>query len=267
MNGFIGVPLQLHEIKPSTLQLFVCLPNPLRLTAPLLRLNVSQTTVLGNTMNLEESESESFVTTDGQSASLSWNKAPIWNLRPDFYYCQTVAVLLMWGRSLCRYDESVVYNCCCHSPLQSFSGPSPWELVTIVTVSDSRLPFSSPPTTRRAKVEVFDPACQTACVLLPSADRVEDTSFQGSVSRIRCNCLCTRCPGNVNEPLRSKIGSSVSGYTIPAFRRSLPSRCLAVDAWFRLYYCSFQASCHSMNMCDSPTPADLTVSWCYTVVY
>jgi hypothetical protein len=43
------------------------------------------------------SESESYITTDGQSASLSWNKAPIWGLRPDFYYCQTVAGLLMWG--------------------------------------------------------------------------------------------------------------------------------------------------------------------------
>jgi hypothetical protein len=41
--------------------------------------------------------SESYVTADGQSASLSWNKAPIWGLRPDFYYCQTVAGLLMWG--------------------------------------------------------------------------------------------------------------------------------------------------------------------------
>jgi hypothetical protein len=40
---------------------------------------------------------ESCVTTDGQSASLSWNKAPIWSLRPDFYYCQTVAGLLIWG--------------------------------------------------------------------------------------------------------------------------------------------------------------------------
>jgi hypothetical protein len=26
------------------------------------------------------SESESYVTTDGQPASLSWNKAPIWDL-------------------------------------------------------------------------------------------------------------------------------------------------------------------------------------------
>jgi hypothetical protein len=39
---------------------------------------------------------ESFITTDGQSASLSWNKASIWGLRQDFYYCQTVAGLLMW---------------------------------------------------------------------------------------------------------------------------------------------------------------------------
>jgi hypothetical protein len=31
--------------------------------------------------------SESYTTTDGQSASLSWNKAPIWGLRPDFYFC------------------------------------------------------------------------------------------------------------------------------------------------------------------------------------
>jgi hypothetical protein len=44
-----------------------------------------------------ESESESYVTTDGQSASLSWSKASIWGLRPEFYYCQTVAGLLTWG--------------------------------------------------------------------------------------------------------------------------------------------------------------------------
>jgi hypothetical protein len=42
-------------------------------------------------------ESESYVTTESQSASLSWNKAPIWGLRPDFYYCLTIAGLLIWG--------------------------------------------------------------------------------------------------------------------------------------------------------------------------
>jgi hypothetical protein len=34
---------------------------------------------------------------NGQLASLSWNKASIWGLRPDLYYCQTAAGLLMWG--------------------------------------------------------------------------------------------------------------------------------------------------------------------------
>jgi hypothetical protein len=43
------------------------------------------------------SESESYSTTDNQSGSQSWNKAPIGGLQPDFYYCQTVAGLLMWG--------------------------------------------------------------------------------------------------------------------------------------------------------------------------
>jgi hypothetical protein len=36
--------------------------------------------------------------------------------------------------------------------------PSPWDSQQYFTVSDLRLPFSSPPTTRRATVEVFDPA-------------------------------------------------------------------------------------------------------------
>jgi hypothetical protein len=44
-----------------------------------------------------QSQSQSYVTIDGQSASLSWNKAPIWGLRPHLYYCQIVPGLLMWG--------------------------------------------------------------------------------------------------------------------------------------------------------------------------
>jgi hypothetical protein len=44
--------------------------------------------------------SQGYVTTDGQSASLSWNEALIWGLRPDLYYCQTVAGLIDVGRPL-----------------------------------------------------------------------------------------------------------------------------------------------------------------------
>jgi hypothetical protein len=32
-----------------------------------------------------------------QSENLSWKKATIWGLKPDLYYYQTVAGLLMWG--------------------------------------------------------------------------------------------------------------------------------------------------------------------------
>jgi hypothetical protein len=49
------------------------------------------------TMFISQSQSQSYITTDGQPASLSWNKAPIWGLRPDLDYCLTIAGLLVWG--------------------------------------------------------------------------------------------------------------------------------------------------------------------------
>jgi hypothetical protein len=42
--------------------------------------------------------------------------------------------------------------------------------------------------------------------------------------------------GNVHEPLPRKIDNSVSGSTIPAFRRCLPSRCLA-NGHIPSHYC------------------------------
>jgi hypothetical protein len=54
-------------------------------------------------------------------------------------------------------DGSVVYNCCWPSPAQSFSVPSPVGLVTIFYCLRFETSFSSPPTTRRVTVEVFDP--------------------------------------------------------------------------------------------------------------
>jgi hypothetical protein len=47
------------------------------------------------TTDSESCQSQSCVTTDGQSASLSWRQAPIWDLRPIFFL--TAAGLLMWG--------------------------------------------------------------------------------------------------------------------------------------------------------------------------
>jgi hypothetical protein len=47
--------------------------------------------------DLRLTQSQNYVTTDGLSASFSWSQAPIWGPWLDFYYCQTVPGLLMWG--------------------------------------------------------------------------------------------------------------------------------------------------------------------------
>jgi hypothetical protein len=52
---------------------------------------------LAFTRDSSKTESESYVTSDSQSASLSWNKAPIWGLRPDIYYFLTITVLQWWS--------------------------------------------------------------------------------------------------------------------------------------------------------------------------
>jgi hypothetical protein len=104
-------------------------------------------------------ESESYITTDGQSTSLSWNKAPIWGFRPDFYFCQTVAGLLMWGAlsltrgRVCRLQVLLVL-----ASVVIFGSDSLGILDHILLSHIRNVPFSSPPTTRRVTVEVFDPA-------------------------------------------------------------------------------------------------------------
>jgi hypothetical protein len=77
-----------------------------------------------------QSQSQSYVTADGQSATLSWNKAPVWGLRPDFYHLESCGVVDV-GRSVWRDVGSVVYNSSLTAPAQLFSEPSPVGLVTI----------------------------------------------------------------------------------------------------------------------------------------
>jgi hypothetical protein len=122
-------------------------------------------------------------------------------------------IFLMW-HPLWREDGSVVYNCCWSSPSQSFSGSSPVGLMTTFyclrfeTPPTWRarspylyppgtgwprynprhwVPFSSPPTTRKATVEVFDPT-STRYVIRPrntklrfkQVDRVSTTEYRTS---------------------------------------------------------------------------------------
>jgi hypothetical protein len=116
----------------------------------------SLTSILNSWLESEsESESESYVTTDGQSASLSWNKAPFWGLRPDLDYCQTVEGLLMWDvlsdeRTGLSFTVAAGPRQRSHSRVRVPLNSWPY-----FTVSDSRLRFSSPPKTLRATMEVL----------------------------------------------------------------------------------------------------------------
>jgi hypothetical protein len=72
----------------------------------------------------------------------------------------------------------------------------PWDLRSYFTVSDSRLPFSSPPTTGRTTVEVFDPASTRESVvwsrsrsrsLLPSTSRHAHTWHRAPLGPMAIN--------------------------------------------------------------------------------
>jgi hypothetical protein len=78
--------------------------------------------------------------------------------------CWRAALSLTRGR-VCRLQLLLALDSS-HSWVQV-----PWDLRPYFTVSDSRLPFSSPPTTHRAMVEVFDPA-STQDIPEPKQDRI-----------------------------------------------------------------------------------------------
>jgi hypothetical protein len=151
MIGFIGTSLQLQSIVTvHTLNSF-WMTSVWRISPKNLSLLSEYRTGLYSQSRIRV---ESYVTTDGQSASLSWNKAPIWGLRPDFYY-QTVAGLFI---PVALSDERVglSFTIAAGSRQRSHSRvPAPWDSWQYITVSDSRLAYSSPPTTRRATVEVY----------------------------------------------------------------------------------------------------------------
>jgi hypothetical protein len=63
------------------------------------------------------SQSQSYVTTDGQSTSLSWCKSPTWGSRQNFITVRQLRVCWCGGPSLTK-DGSVVYNSGWPSPGQ-----------------------------------------------------------------------------------------------------------------------------------------------------
>jgi hypothetical protein len=101
--------------------------------------------------------------TVSQSVSKSWCRAPT---------VLTVTVWLLWGAlSDERTGLSFVYAA---GPCQrSLSRVRlPWGSRPHFTVPDLRLPISSPPTTRRVTVEVFDPASTLVSLILSTKVKV-----------------------------------------------------------------------------------------------
>jgi hypothetical protein len=80
---------------------------------------------------------ESLITTDGQSASLSWNKAPVWGLRTDFYFCQTVASLFIWDALSDERTGQSFRIAPSPRQLSHFRVRVPWDSWPYFTVSDS----------------------------------------------------------------------------------------------------------------------------------
>jgi hypothetical protein len=106
---------------------------------------------------MSTSKVENYVTTDGQSASLSWCQAHIWGPRPLSDSCEFVDV----GRHLWREGGSVVYNYCLrqrsHSRIRVPQDSWPY-----LTVLDSRLPQTGGPGPR-----IYIPQEQSGPVIPP----------------------------------------------------------------------------------------------------
>jgi hypothetical protein len=119
----------------------------------------------------------------------------IWNTS-DSYVLDSV------GRPLWREDGSVFCMCRWPMPAQSFSGPSPLGLATVFHCLRSETSFSSPPTTRRVTVEVFDPA-STRILSLTVKPLVLVMHLRHGRHRKHFfhYCVFYRCRGNVSTEL------------------------------------------------------------------
>jgi hypothetical protein len=74
-----------------------------------------------------------YFATDGQTASLSWCRAPIWGPCPDLYYCRIFAVFML-SRPLWREGDSAIDSC------NLLSSPKSRRTDDHILLSHTRLP-------------------------------------------------------------------------------------------------------------------------------
>jgi hypothetical protein len=172
-----------------------------------------------------ESQSETYITIDGQSACLSWNKAPAWGLRPDFYYCQTIAGLLMWGALSLSLTRVRVCRLHCSWTRQRshFRVPSPVGLMAIIYCF-------------RFEISLFVASYDSQGYGGGIRARLHTRSWL-TYESVTCPFITPCEPKTEHTPMNS---STVILCICVATGICLPSRCLALDD------CGFQASCHSI---------------------
>jgi hypothetical protein len=130
--------------------------------------------------------------TVGQSVSQSvLVSSPIWGSWPDIYYCLTVTVLSLWGT---LSDERTVLSFVfaagpCQHMLSRVRVPR--DSRSYFTLSDMRLPFSSPPTTRRVTVEVFEPASTRVYLFRTILNWLNITTLHGPNRKHHCPTILT----------------------------------------------------------------------------
>jgi hypothetical protein len=158
-----------------------------------------------------------------------------------FITCVTVTVFFLWGAL--SDERSGLSFVCAAGPCQRNLSRVwvPWDLRPYFTASHLRLPFSSPPTTRRVTVEVFDSASTRVRGVLPrsslanslSSDQIENTFHS-------CRVFYSRV---FIDPIQSKVRPVLSRIVVRITQQwtfyqdsvsvgtCLSCRCLAVGRY------------------------------------
>jgi hypothetical protein len=132
-----------------------CLLSRTQLTVT--QLNTILTQTLWNTQICSQSQSQSHIATDGQSVNKSWCQAPSGAHDQIFIAVWQLESCFCGAPSLPRGQICLLYMLLALASAV-FLGSSPLGLATTFYCLQFRLPFSSPPTTRRVTVKVFNPA-------------------------------------------------------------------------------------------------------------
>jgi hypothetical protein len=153
----------------------------------------------------------SYITTDGQSASLSWYQAPIWGLWPNVYYCQTIEGFWYGAPSLTRGQVCLLQ--CTMFNIQYILLSQSWDSPNL----EDQVPVFISPRKRVARLypQALDISSQISAEYeFTIADAIVNTFRKGYNSVVvtqRSHCLFVRCREQYEPPI-SRLSGDTSQY-------------------------------------------------------